>query len=194
MNSEGSDTLYYILTEFSPSNAPSIVQVKSGQDVTGYPALQYGMIDTALQGLNISISENLQPNKTYRLYVVGSKGVLDSTVEGFTFYRTDSIIDTFTSVGTPVVNDNSMTVTPNYSGSDYQFYYLTTDQYAGINSPSADYIVHQGGVGVYDSVNGTVSIQGTFTPNIGLYAVIVAFDQVLGDHIRSNVVTYIPIP
>lgn len=194
VNLEAADTLYYILTEFSLSDAPSVSQVKSGQDGTGYPALQYGTVDTALQGFNISISDNLQPNKTYRLYVVGSKGILDSAVEGFTFYRTDSIIDTFTSVGTPVVNDNSMTLTPNYSGSDYQFYYLTTDQFAGINPPSADYIVHQGGVGVYDSVNGTVSIQGTFTPNIGLYAVIVAFDQVLGDDIRSDVVTYIPIP
>lgn len=194
VNSEVSDTLYYILTEFNPSDSPSVAQVKSGQDVTGNPALQYGTVDMDLHGSYISISENLQSNKTYRLYVVGSKGILDSAVEGFTFYRTDSIIDTFTSVGTPVVNNNSMTVSPNYSGSEYHFYYLTTDQFAGVNPPSADYIVHQGGVGVHDSVNGTLSIQGTFTPNTGLYVVIVAYDQVLSDDIRSNVVTYIPIP
>lgn len=194
VNSEASDTLYYILTEFNPSDSPSVAQVKSGQDVTGNPAIQYGTVDMALHGSYISISENLLSNKIYRLYVVGSKGMLDSAVKGFTFYRTDSIIDTFTSLGTPVVNDNSITVSPNYSGSEYHFYYLTTDQFAGVNPPSADYIVNLGGIGVYDSVYKTVSIQGTFTPNIGLYAVIVAYDQELGDDIRSNVVTYIPIP
>ncbi|WP_256759571.1 hypothetical protein [Cohnella sp. WQ 127256] len=43
-----------------------------------------------------------------------------------------------------------------------------------------------GVVGVYGSVYGTVSIQGTFTPNIGLYAVIVAYDQESGNDIRSK--------
>ncbi|WP_136605463.1 S-layer homology domain-containing protein [Paenibacillus dokdonensis] len=188
VNSEAFDTLHYVLTEFNSSDSPSVAQVKSGQDVTGNPALQQGTVDMALQG--ISISENLQSNKTYRLYVVGSKGTLDSEVAGFTFYRTDPIIDTFTSVGTPVVNDNSITVSPDYRGSEYRFYYLTTDQ--GMDSPSADYIVNQGGVGMYDSVYGTVSIQGTLPPGLGLYAVIVAYDQESDDEIRSNVVTFKP--
>ncbi|WP_442602458.1 S-layer homology domain-containing protein [Paenibacillus sp. KN14-4R] len=194
VNSEAFDTLYYVLTEISSSDSPSAAQVKSGQDTTGGPALQHGTVDKALNGPHISISENLLSNKTYRLYVVGSKGTLDSEVAGFTFYRMDSIIHTFTSVGTPVVNANSITVSPDYSGREYQFYYLTTDQFTGVNPPSADYIINQGGLGTYDSVNGTVSIQGTFTTNIGLYAVIVVYDQTLSDQIRSNVVTYIPNP
>lgn len=195
VNPDGSDTLYYVLTEFNSSVSPTVAQVKSGQDATGGQALKRGTVDNALNGSpHISISEDLLPNKTYRLYVVGSKGMLDSEVAGFTFFRTDSIIDTFTSVGTPVVNANSITVSLDYSGSEYQFYYLTTDQFTGVNPPSADYIINQGGLGTYDSVNGTVSIQGTFTTNIGFYAVIVVYDQTLDDHIRSNVVTYIPIP
>lgn len=194
VNSEAVDTLYYVLTEINSSDSPRIAQVKSGQDATGGIAFHYGTVDKALNGSQINISENLLSNKTYRLYVVGAKGTLDSEVAGFTFYRTDSIIDTFTSLGTPIINSDSITVSPNYSGSEYHLHYLTTDQYAGINSPSADYIINQGGLGTYDSVNGTVSIQGAFTTNTGLYAVIVVHDQTLDDYIRSNVVTYIPIP
>ncbi|RXZ81029.1 S-layer homology domain-containing protein [Paenibacillaceae bacterium] len=194
VNPDGSDALYYVLTEFNPLVSPSVAQVKSGQDASGGTALHQGTVNTALIVSNISISENLLPNKTYRLYVVGSKGMLDSEVTGFTFFRTDSIIDTFTSMGTPIVYSNSITVSPDYNGNEYLFYYVTTDQFKGLNPPSADYIIHQGGLGTYESVNGTVSMQGSFATSIGLYTVIVAYDQELGDHIRSNVVTYIPIP
>ncbi|MBA9086013.1 hypothetical protein FHR92_002485 [Fontibacillus solani] len=192
VNSDGYDTLFYVLTEFNPSISPSAAQVKSGQDATGGPAFQYGMIDMNLEGSNSSISANLLSSKTYCFYIVGSNGILDSQVAGFTFYRTDSIIDTFTSIGTPVVNSNSITFSPDYIGSDYLFYYLTTDQFAGVNPPSADYIINQGELGTYDQANSTVSIPGSFTLGTGLYTVIVANDPTLGDNIRSNVVSYIP--
>ncbi|MNH93396.1 S-layer protein precursor [compost metagenome] len=194
VNSDGYDTLYYVLTEFNPSISPSAVQVKSGQDATGGSAFQYGTIDMNIEGSNNSISANLLSSKTYSFYIVGSNGILDSQVAGFTFYRTDSIIDTFTSIGTPVVNPNSITVSPDYNGSsNYQFYYLTTDQFAGVNPPSADYIINQGELGTYDQANDTVSIPGSFTSSTGLYTVIVANDPTLDDNIRSNVVSYIPV-
>ena len=194
VNAEAYDALYYVLVEDIYSDSPSAIQVKSGQDAVGGPALQHGTVDHAVNGFPISISEDLLSNKHYRLYVVGSMGTLDSEIAGFTFYRTDSIIDMFTSLGTPIVNSSSITVSPDYSGSQYQFYYITTDQFTGVNPPSADTVINQGELGTYNSVDGTVSLQGSFSTNTGLYAVIVDYDQTLGDQIRSNVVTYIPIP
>ncbi|MDQ0090913.1 hypothetical protein J2T12_004339 [Paenibacillus anaericanus] len=194
VNADGYDKLYYVLTEFSPSDSPSADQVKSGQDATGVPALQYGTIDTDSRESNIGISGDLLSNMTYRFYIVGSKENLNSQVAEFTFYRTDPIIESFMSISMPIVTPNSITVSPEYSGSNYHFYYLTTDQFAGMNPPSADYIINQGGLGEYNSIDSTVSIQGSFTTSIGLYTVIVEYDQTVGDYIRSNVVTYIPVP
>lgn len=194
VNADGYDKLYYVLTEFSPSDSPSADQVKSGQDATGVPALQYGTIDTDSRESNIGISGDMLSSKTYRLYIVGSKGALNSQVAGFTFYRTDPIIESFMSISMPIVTPNLITVSPEYTGSNYNFYYLTTDQFAGVNPPSADYIINQGGLGTYNSEDGTVSIQGSFAAGIGLYMVIVDYDQTVDDYIRSNVVTYFPLP
>ncbi|MNM68548.1 S-layer protein precursor [compost metagenome] len=193
VNPDGSDTLYYVFTEYNPSASPSVAQVKSGQDATGGPALQYGTVNTALEEPINNISGNLLSSKSYSIYIVGSKGTLDSQVAGFTFYRTDSIIDAFTSIDSPIVNPDLITFITNYSGSNYQFYYLTTDQIEGINPPTADYVIHQGDFGTYDSDNGMVSLYGSFTSSTGLYAVIVVYDPTLDDYIRSNVVTYIPV-
>lgn len=193
VNPDGSDTLYYVFTEHNPSASPSVAQVKSGQDATGGPALQYGTVNTALEEPINNISGNLLSSKSYSIYIVGSKGTLDSQVAGFTFYRTDSIIDAFTSIDSPIVNPDLITFITNYSGSNYQFYYLTTDQFEGINPPTADYVIHQGDFGTYDSDNGMVSLYGSFTSSTGLYAVIVVYDPTLDDYIRSNVVTYIPV-
>lgn len=85
---DGADTLYYVLIEGDSvdSPPPSVEQVKLGLDAVGQPAQWKGTMEQSSSEPLISITEGLLSDKFYALYVVGSKGQLDSRIVGYTFY------------------------------------------------------------------------------------------------------------
>ncbi|WP_168735446.1 S-layer homology domain-containing protein [Cohnella fermenti] len=135
--SDGADTVHYVLVD-SMEAGMSEALILEGKNAGGGAAIRSGTMTKAGNGFTVTL-DNLDSNKTYYLYAVGSNTLGTGSLSTYIYYRTDSVLNEFD------VTLDGIQATVGYTSSYYNIYYLV-ETYDSVEptAPSADYVITYG--------------------------------------------------